>query len=284
MSYGEFSYQLLQAYDFWQLHKSDNVRLQVGGSDQYGNIVAGIDLISRLQGGGAKIEKTEVFGLTVPLLTTPSGEKFGKSAGNAVWLDPSLTSPFDLYQVSTIHSWRSIDFIKYFVKTPDEALANYLRLFTLLPENRIEEVMRNHFHQPGKREANHLLATELTTLVHGAAEATRAVIATQLLFPARENRESVPISAILEAFAGDHRMVEMPRHSVLGQRVTTVLRESKSVKSGKEAQALIQSGGLYLGENKLADAQEKVQQDWLLEDKLLVLRIGKGRFVLISLV
>lgn len=271
MSFGEFSYQLLQAYDFWQLHRHHKVNLQIGGSDQYGNITAGIDLIQRLQlqyaSDGQKSD--EVFGLTVPLLTTPSGEKFGKSAGNAVWLDPSLTSPFDLFQ--------------YFYRTPDTHLEPYLKLFTLLPLNEIKDIVARHEQEPSKRIANRILASDVVTLVHGSAALEKVQIALRLLFPA-DFSTTLPLTAekIIHAFASDSQLVKLPRSEVVGNRVTTLLRLTGAVKSGKEAQQLIQGGGLHCADVKVTEIKSVVQDQWLLDGKVLVIRIGKNRFVMVQ--
>lgn len=268
MSFGEFTYQLLQAYDFWHLYKTFGVRLQIGGSDQYGNITAGTDLIGRL-----KDNEEEVFGLTVPLLTTPSGEKFGKSAGNAIWLDSNLTSPFDLYQ--------------YFVRTPDFQLDAYLKLFTLLPMERIAAIMAAHEEHPSARKANHILAGELVTLIHGKDVQERVSVATRLLFPDEEGATKVEVSAdaILNAFKDDSRLVRMKRSEVIDQKIGYILRHCQMVQSGKEAKQLIDGGGLnYRGNHRVKSAHDLVDDSWLVDSRVLLLRKGKNRFLVIELV
>ncbi|KAJ1643025.1 tyrosyl-tRNA synthetase, partial [Coemansia asiatica] len=165
ISFTEFSYQLLQAYDFWYLYHHYGCRIQLGGSDQWGNITAGTDLIHRMPyqcsenlytgiispNNNCSNDK-EAFGLTIPLLTTSSGEKFGKSAGNAIWLDENKTSAFDIYQ--------------FFVKTTDADVERFLKMFTLLPISQIDEVMLQHRAAPENFSAQKMLAAEVTELIH----------------------------------------------------------------------------------------------------------------------
>ncbi|KAF2007169.1 tyrosyl-tRNA synthetase-like protein [Amniculicola lignicola CBS 123094] len=167
MSVAEFSYPLFQAYDWWHMYCNQHVQLQIGGSDQYGNICAGMDAVDhmrKLRRGGAPPGEDDTlnttFGLTTPLLTTASGEKFGKSAGNAVWLDQDMMSSFDLYQ--------------YFLRTSDDEVERYLRLFTFLPISEIALVMTRHGEDGSKRIAQHVLAKELVSLAHGASWAVDA--------------------------------------------------------------------------------------------------------------
>ncbi|KAF2691718.1 tyrosyl-tRNA synthetase-like protein [Lentithecium fluviatile CBS 122367] len=169
MAISEFSYPLFQAYDWWHMYSKLGVQLQLGGSDQYGNLCAGMDAVShmrkikRMETGMDDAENgalTATFGLATPLLTTASGEKFGKSAGNAVWLDKEMMNSFDLYQ--------------YFLRTADDDVARYLKLFTFLPLDQIETVMTHHAQNESKRVAQHLLAKEIVELAHGAADATKA--------------------------------------------------------------------------------------------------------------
>lgn len=175
MAISEFSYPLFQAYDWWAMYQNHGVQLQIGGSDQYGNICAGMDTVSHMRkiqhidsGAQSPQDSTEdalmaTYGLTTPLLTTASGEKFGKSAGNAVWLDPQMMSSFDLYQ--------------YFLRTADSDVERYLKLFTFLPIEQINILMGAQRRDESKRLAQHILAKELVELVHGAHEASKAEMA-----------------------------------------------------------------------------------------------------------
>lgn len=275
MSFGEFSYQLLQAYDFWQLYKTRGVSLQIGGSDQYGNITAGIDLISRLQQqpedkSNANIQ--EVFGLTVPLLTTPSGEKFGKSAGNAIWLDPLMTSPFDLYQ--------------YFLRTPDSHLDSYLRLFTLLSIPKIEGLVADHKMAPGKRKANRVLAGDVVMLVHGSKALESVDVANRILFPHdfedQDSSDVLSATDILEAFKDNSSLHKLIRAKVVGVPVHVLMRLYSGIKSGKEAQRLIAGGAVSIGDHKITSEKEVVHQELLIDDKVLLLRIGKNKVLVIE--
>ncbi|CAI6335645.1 unnamed protein product [Periconia digitata] len=166
MPFSEFSYPLFQAYDWWSMYSTQGVQLQLGGSDQYGNLCAGMDAVNHMRKIHRADEPAEqgpllaTFGLTTPLLTTSSGEKFGKSAGNAVWLDKDMLNSFDLYQ--------------YFLRTPDSDVARYLKLFTFLPLQQIDLVMGRHAQDESKRVAQHLLAKEIVELAHGAAYAKKA--------------------------------------------------------------------------------------------------------------
>ncbi|KAG0358567.1 tyrosyl-tRNA synthetase, partial [Gamsiella multidivaricata] len=210
ISFTEFSYQLLQAYDFWHLFHEDGCRIQLGGSDQWGNITAGIDLIHKKKktteeqviidnSDDSSSEKAmNAYGLTIPLLTTATGEKFGKSAGNAVWLDETMTSLFDFYQ--------------FFVKTADADVGRYLHYFTLLNADQINTVMEQHNAEPEKRIAQHTLAKETTELVHGAEAVPKALLATQVLFGSSLDR--VKGQELIDAFEHDSRMVSLAKPQV----------------------------------------------------------------------
>lgn len=182
LSFTEFTYQLLQAFDFYHLHRTRGCTIQLGGSDQWGNILAGVELIDRIARAEAATSSSDdntlastesaAHGLTTPLLTTSTGAKFGKSAGNAVWLDRRLTSVLDFYQVCL----RSLEVFarlenshheQFFLRTADADVGTYLRMFTLLPIQRIEEALEEHGSSPDKRTAQRLLASEVVELVHG---------------------------------------------------------------------------------------------------------------------
>lgn len=210
IGYNEFTYQILQAFDFWHLHSNEGCRLQVGGNDQWGNITAGIDLISRLRGEAnknktlgklPKVAKDEdpVYGITVPLLTTPSGEKFGKSAGNAIWIDPSLTKPYELYQ--------------YFIRAPDSVVRAYLNMFTLLPLEAIEEIMATHAQDESARSAQKILAKEITDLVHGLGAGDRAKIMSSIMFSSGETFSN---EDILSVFRAENMLHSLSKDQVVG--------------------------------------------------------------------
>ncbi|CAN6624028.1 tyrosine--tRNA ligase, mitochondrial [Trichomonascus vanleenenianus] len=269
IGFNEFTYQVLQAYDFWHLFKTYNCRLQLGGNDQWGNITAGTDLISRLRGHlKGDMAKNDAYGITVPLLTTPSGEKFGKSAGNAVWLDGELTKPYDLYQ--------------YFVKSPDSVVEDYLKLFTLLPIEEIAVIMEEHAKDESARVAQRTLAREVTDLVHGLGSGERAQLISAILFPSTEKSVEIPTAEeVLDAFEAEKLVKSASRSSILGAPWKTALSEVLGV-TKSEAARLLKNGGIYYGIDRspLKDAST-VEAHHLTEDKLLLLRVGKSNYTIV---
>jgi tyrosyl-tRNA synthetase len=188
MAISEFSYPLFQAYDWWSMYRNQGVQLQIGGSDQYGNIIAGMGAVSHMrkiyrmdnEGEGEEDPRLATYGLTTPLLTTASGEKFGKSAGNAVWLDDHMLNSFDLYQVGLLALFYSPTFnslSQYFLRTADTDVERYLKLFTFLPLDSIALLMNRQNQDPSQRIAQHVLAREIVELAHGAAQAKQAGVA-----------------------------------------------------------------------------------------------------------
>ncbi|KAJ9661335.1 tyrosyl-tRNA synthetase [Coniosporium apollinis] len=313
MSFAEFSYPLLQAWDWWHLYNKKKVQVQIGGSDQYGNIVAGIDAIKYI----AKTHTNPDFrwpdkedpslipyGLTVPLLTTASGQKFGKSAGNAIWLDKDMTSVFELYQ--------------FFVRTADADVERYLKLFTLLPLDRIRTIMDEHHLAPERRSAQHVLAQEFVELVHGKDEARQASVQHRMLFGKATGRVTQPsteqelsneilkpgdskISGAtnsIHAFEAPKPSVTLPRSLVVGQPTAKVLWSAGLVKSRSEGGRLIISGGAYIGTrpdkvglkaNELVWTNAtktggQLRKSFLIEDSLLVLRAGKWNLKVVKVV
>ncbi|KAF9579452.1 tyrosyl-tRNA synthetase [Lunasporangiospora selenospora] len=274
ISFTEFSYQLLQAYDFWHLYHEDSCRIQIGGSDQWGNITAGIDLIHKKRktdkeqliiDNTAQEKAMHAYGLTIPLLTTASGEKFGKSAGNAVWLDETMTSLFDFYQ--------------FFVKTSDADVGRYLHYFTLLNADEIKDVMEKHSFEPEKRIAQHALAKETTELVHGVEAVSKALLATRVLFGS--SLDMIKGQELIEAFEHDSRMVSLPRSQVAEMTLDRIAVESGLCSSKSEAKKLIKSGGLYINNVKVTDAGYKIsEQDWI-DSTVCVLRSGKSNYKLL---
>ncbi|CUS15708.1 unnamed protein product [Tuber aestivum] len=272
INFAEFTYQLLQAYDFWHLHRTANCRLQIGGSDQFGNITAGIDLISRYQPGSTSESSSthkEAYGLTAPLLTTESGEKIGKSAGNAIWLDGDRTTPFELYQ--------------FFVTLPDTHVQKYLQMFTLLPLSEISTVMDSHATNPESRAARTLLAKEVVTLIHGVGKASEAEFVTKLLFPV--GGEAAFSAADIISVWGD-RVIRVPRAEVIGEMIAKLSRRAGAVKSKSAAQNIIRSGGMYVGlkNEKVSDPAAVVEEGWLVDGEVLLLRVGKGKFTVVHAV
>ncbi|GJJ75018.1 tyrosyl-tRNA synthetase [Entomortierella parvispora] len=276
ISFTEFSYQLLQAYDFWHLYHEDGCRIQLGGSDQWGNITAGIDLIHKKRktneeqviirdGKSTQSQPLHAYGLTIPLLTTATGEKFGKSAGNAVWLDEKMTSLFDFYQ--------------FFVKTADADVGRYLQYFTLLTSDEIKDIMVQHEAEPEKRHAQHALAKETTELVHGAEAVPKALLATHVLFGA--SLDSVKGQELVNAFEHDSRMVQLSKAIVAEMSVDRLALESGLCSSKSEAKKLVKAGGFYINNVKVTDASYKLlDQDWI-DGAVCVLRSGKSNYKLV---
>ncbi|GHJ85212.1 hypothetical protein NliqN6_1614 [Naganishia liquefaciens] len=264
ISFTEFTYQLLQAFDFRHLHSRYRCRVQVGGSDQWGNIVSGIDLIRRTAAvateEAAKDDLDPAYGLTIPLLTTSTGEKFGKSAGNAVWLDQEMTSVFDFYQ--------------YFLRTPDADVDKLLRLFTFLPISEIEAVLQHHSAKPHLRTAQRLLANEITQLVHGEQGLAKAQTATAILYGS--NFSDLEAETVYQALHGDDRLVIVEKQTVMGTPFARLAASHGLAKSNAEASRSIKGGGFYVNNQKLTDTTRTLQEDDLLDERLVVLAIGKG--------
>ena len=237
LSFIEFNYQILQAYDFLALYRSHGVRLQLGGDDQWGNIVAGVDLVRRL-------EQSQVWGLTTPLLTTASGAKMGKTANGAVWLDADKLSPFDYWQY-----WYNVD---------DRDVGRFLKLFTFLDLERIAEL--ESLQGAAINQAKRVLANEVTTLAHGADAAAQA-------------------DAAAKAMVGGQASQEMPTHVVVADApLFVVLEASGLAKSRGEARRLVKGGGVRIDGDKVADAEQLVEPS-ALGGEGLVLRVGKKRAV-----
>jgi tyrosyl-tRNA synthetase len=251
ISYTEFSYQVLQAMDFLELFRRENCTLQMGGSDQWGNITAGLDLIRR-------VEQDSAHALTMNLLMKTDGTKFGKSALGAVWLDPEMTSPYAFYQ--------------YWFNTDDADIVNYLKYFSFADHSTIDELAAQVRDQPAKRAAQRFLASEMTTLVHGAAERLRVEQAAAALFGQGELSEVVEATlagALLQVpRATIGRGAEIP--SLVDLLATTGLVDSKSA-----ARRTIREGGAYVNNVKVTDEGFVPTRGDLLHDRFIVLRRGK---------
>jgi tyrosyl-tRNA synthetase len=274
LGFNEFTYQILQAYDFWHLFKVENVNMQVGGNDQWGNITAGIDLISRLQRHENTKKDEQTFGMTVPLLTTPTGEKFGKSAGNAVFIDKAVTSPFQLYQ--------------YFINTPDEMVNKLLKIFTLLPLQTIEtEIIPRHQADPGLRLAQRILAREVVDLIHGVGVGEEMAYITGFLFPTPDQPFDDELSAdkLISNFQRSGVLVNYRYdefEDISDLKMSTLLSKILG-KSKRETKTLIKSGGIYLGleRDQFEDPEDVVYFDkdnHLIDGKLLLVRVGKQNY------
>ena len=253
MSYAEFSYLLLQSNDFVELNRRYGCVLQIGGSDQWGNIVGGVDLARRLDGSA-------LHGMTVPLVTSSDGKKFGKSTGGgSLWLDPELTSPYSWYQ--------------YFVNTADADVIRYLRWFTFLGREEIDELERATAETPHLRRAQRTLAAEMTTLIHGQANTDAVQLASQALFGRAELDELD--EATLAAAVGETSIAE---YSETRPTIIELLVDTKLSESNKAARRAVSEGGAYVNNTKITDPEWQPADADLLHGRWLVVRRGKKSF------
>ena len=260
ISYTEFSYQVLQSYDFLELYRRNNCTLQLGGSDQWGNIVAGLDLIRRVEQGSG-------HALTVPLLTKADGTKFGKTAGGSVWLDPSMTSPYAFFQ--------------YWLNTDDKDVINFLKVFSFKSHEEITALEIAHKENPGLREAHRALARELTALVHSQATTDRVEAAAKALFGQGDLTELDE-----ETLAG--ALAELPRTTVSkNEAIPTwvdLLAATGVVDSKSAARRIVKEGGAYLNNEKISGEDFAPQKSDFLCGKYAVLRKGKRDLAAVELV
>jgi tyrosyl-tRNA synthetase len=261
ISYTEFSYLLLQARDFVELFDRFGCTLQLGGSDQWGNITAGIDLIR-------KTRARKAHGLVMPLVTTASGVKFGKTESGTVWLDPARTSPFRFYQ--------------FWLNTDDRDVIPYLKYFTFLDREAIEALEARVREAPEQREAQRTLAREATTLVHGADSVARAEHASSVLFG--EDVATLPAGDVLDVF-DDVPSTEVPAGAFDGEGIGIVELVSRTplAASKGDARRLVQSGGVYVNNRRIADPQARLRREDSIEGRLLLLRKGQRQTVLVRL-
>ncbi|MEU8242891.1 tyrosine--tRNA ligase [Actinoplanes missouriensis] len=258
ISFTEFSYQLLQSNDFYQLHVQHGCQLQFGGSDQWGNITAGVDFVRR-RGAGP------VHAFVTPLVLKADGTKFGKTEGGAVWLDPAMTSPYSFYQ--------------FWINSDDRDVSKYLRYFSFKSREELEELEKATAERPQARLAQRALAFEITALVHGEEEANQAVAASQALF-GRGSLDELSADTLRAALA------EAGLHAVRGELPTvgTLLKESGLVASANEARRTITEGGAYLNNERITDGEAVVPESALLHGRFLVLRRGKRTFAGVEIV
>ena len=262
ISFTEFSYPLLQAYDYLVLHDRHGCTLQMGGSDQWGNIVAGIDLIRRLRGARA-------HGLVFPLVTTAAGVKFGKTEAGAVWLDPKLTSPYRFYQ--------------FWLNTDDRDAILYLKFFTWLAKEEIDQLEESVRTEPEKRRAQRELARHVTALVHGETELEKALRASEVLFG--KEISGLGVQEILDIFA-DVPSTELEKSKLDGDgfTVTDALVVSGLAPSKGEAKRLVQGGGVAVNNRRVSDARQQISGSDLIDGQVLVLRKGAKHYHVIRIV
>jgi len=254
ISYTEFSYMLIQAIDFHHLYKNQNCKLQFGGSDQWGNITTGLELIRKLEG-----ETSEAIGLSSPLLLKADGSKFGKSESGALWLDRELTTPYELYQ--------------YFLNASDQDVENYLKQLTLRPKNEIIELMKNHLVAPEKRLAQKELASDVVTLVHGEKALKQALKVTDALFSgdfqSLLEEEFLILSKVLESknFSQDAGILD-------------VLVDLKLASSKREARQFVQSGAIQINDEKVVTIDKLLSKEIAFFNQYLIIRRGKKNYAL----
>ena len=252
ITFTEFSYMLLQSLDFLHLHETRGVDLQVAGSDQWGNITAGVDLIRKKTGD-------EVYAFTMPLVTTKDGKKFGKSEGNALWLDKNKTSSYELYQ--------------YLVNVEDEMVIDYLKIFTFLSKEEIEEIERQHKERPEDRLAHKTLAREIITFIHGEEEYNKAIKISEALFSG--DVKSLKLDEILIGFKDIPSFEISSEVSLIDMLVNNGVCSSK-----REAREFIGSGAITINGDKMSDENMIITSDLAIEGKVLVIRRGKKKYYL----
>jgi len=262
ISYTEFSYMLLQAFDFYHLKKEHECELQIGGSDQWGNITAGIELTRR------KLNST-VYGLTLPLITNTDGTKFGKTEAGAVWLDSARTSIYKFYQ--------------FWIRTDDRDVIRYLKYFTFLSRDQISELEKSHEENPGAREAHTALAVAMTDLIHGENATKETQQASQILFGG--DLEGIGENTFNE-IVGEVPTVEIEKSKLEGDGmpILELFVTSGLCQSNGQARKDLQGGGLNLNNERQSDPQAKITTEALLFGKHLLLRKGKRNYTVISTV
>ncbi|HRN92143.1 MAG TPA: tyrosine--tRNA ligase [Ferruginibacter sp.] len=262
MSFTEFSYQLIQGYDFYWLYNQRNCKLQMGGSDQWGNIVTGTELVRRKAGGSA-------FALTCPLLKKADGGKFGKTEAGNVWLDANRTTPYQFYQ--------------FWLNASDSDAESWIKIFTFLPEAEIHTLIEQHRAQESLRLLQKKLAEEVTRFVHGEEALQQALATTQQLF----GKADKPVHELSE---DDLRSIEGIMHATFpavglqqGVDIISLVADTSIFPSRGKARKMIQNGGLSINRNKIQDPQQLIDSSWLLHEKFLLVQKGKKQFFLIEI-
>lgn len=257
ISYTEFSYMIIQSIDFYQLYKNYGCRLQIGGSDQWGNLTSGVELIRKMTGN------TDACGITVPLITKADGTKFGKSAsGASFWLDRNKTTPYELFQ--------------YFLNTGDNDVIHYLKVFTFLPKEEIEEYARKVIEAPHLREAQKRLAYELVKLIHSEEDAEEVVKMSEVLFGGDVSK--LTYDQLVIALKG------VPSIKIEGEmNIVDALIELKAVSSRRDARELIGKNTFAINGVKTTDTNMVLSKDTSIEGKIIVIRKGKKNYFLINL-
>ena len=265
MSFTEFSYQLLQGYDFLWLYENENCRLEMGGSDQWGNITTGTELIRRMLG------KTDAYALTCPLIRKADGRKFGKTENGNIWLDPERTSPYEFYQ--------------FWLNVSDEDAERYIKIFTLLTKEEIEAAIEEHKQDPGQRKLQKLLAKEITVMVHGEQEYENALSASRMLFGNATSDELRKLDerTFLAVFSGvptfEIQKSDLPCNIIDLLSVKTQVFPSKG-----ECRKMIQGGGVSINKDKVADVEYEVSEKDIVDGKYILAQRGKKNYNLIKII
>ena len=264
MSFTEFTYQLLQGYDFLYLFKNHNVKLQLGGADQWGNITTGTELIRRTLGA-------EAYALTCPLITKADGGKFGKTEKGNIWLDPKRTSPYQFYQ--------------FWLNVSDADAEKYIKIFTMLDRETIEAAIAEHKEDPGQRRLQKLLAKEVTIMVHSEEAYENALLASRMLFGKSTSEElrKLDEQTFLDVFAG------VPTFSIKREELPAQLLELLAVKTGifpskGEARKMVQAGGFSLNKDKITDIAYEVSEADVVDGKFILAQRGKKDYYLINVI
>ncbi len=258
MSFTEFTYMIMQSYDYLNLHEKKNCRLQIGGSDQWGNITAGLELIRKTN------EDAKAFGMTVPLVTKADGTKFGKTEGGAIWLDPEKTSPYEFYQ--------------FWINTDDRDVIKYLKYFTFLSKEEIEQLEKLTMEAPEKRAAQKALAEEMTRLVHGQAALNQAIKITDALF--HGDIKKLNVEDIKLGFK------DVPSYEQTKADISLVdlLVNANISPSKRQAREDIRNGAIYINGERETDVQYEITEHDRIEDQFTVIRRGKKKYYLIKYV
>ncbi|MCI8567772.1 MAG: tyrosine--tRNA ligase, partial [Bacilli bacterium] len=250
-TYTEFSYMIMQALDFEYLYRNKGCLMQAAGQDQWGNITAGVELIRKKHG-------VEAYAFTMPLITDKDGKKFGKSEGNALWLDKNKTSSYEMYQ--------------FLVNVDDEMIISYLKTLTFLTKEQIEEISKEHDTHPESRVAHKALAREIITFLHGEDEYNKALAISEALF--NGNVKDIPVSELETAFKN------VPHFEFSDSNIVDLLVDSNIVSSKREAREFITSGTISINGDKIIDLELRIGKEHLLSDKYIVIRRGKKKYYL----
>lgn len=256
ISFTEFSYMILQSYDFLELYQNEKCRLQIGGSDQWGNITAGLELIRKTE------ENAKAFGLTIPLVTKADGTKFGKTEGGAIWLDREKTSPYEFYQ--------------FWINTDDRDVVKYLKFFTFLSREEIEALEKEIQEAPEKRSAQKALAEEVTKLVHGEESLEQAIKISQALFSG--NIQELTAAEIVQGFK------DVPSFKVEDADINIVelLVQTKISPSKRQAREDVTNGAIYINGERTQDLEKVITEKDRIENQFTVIRRGKKKYFLIQ--